>query len=66
MAGGSANLCARLTGNVSDRYNFFGFSTLPIMVENLPGLSGPDNSGATNTTGTVINTAIDSCGIPAI
>ena len=66
QAGGSASLCARLTGNASDRFNFSGASSIPIMVENLPGLSGPDNAGATNTTGSVVNATIDSCGIPSI
>lgn len=63
---GNAAVCARLLGNSSDRYNFSGGSTLPITVENLPALSGPDNVGVTNTTGSVVNAAIDSCGIPSI
>jgi hypothetical protein len=61
----SAQFCARLTGNTSDRYDFSNASALPMLVENLPGLSSnPDNIGATNTTGTVQNAAVDSCGIP--
>lgn len=62
-AGGTSALCARLLGNNSDRYDFSGFSTLPLLVENLPGVS-TENQGTTQTSGTDNNATIDSCGIP--
>jgi hypothetical protein len=62
-ASSSSLFCARLLGNIGDRYDFSGGSILPILVENLTSLSS-ENTGATNTSGAVQNAPLDSCGIP--
>jgi hypothetical protein len=59
----NAALCARLVGNRSDTYQFTGSSTVPLLVENLPGIP-TENTGPAVTAGTVNNAAIDSCSIP--
>lgn len=63
QAGGNAALCARLTSNTSDSYQFSGASTIALLVENLPGVS-TENTGTSVPTGNVQDAAIGSCGIP--
>jgi hypothetical protein len=60
---GLANLCARLTGNTSDSYQFLQALASICQVENLAGVS-TENVGTTSTVGTIQDVAVGSCGIP--
>lgn len=59
-----AALSARLTGNVSDSYQFSQALAAIIRVESLSTLSSPDNVGTTSTGGVVLDVPVGSAGIP--
>jgi hypothetical protein len=62
--GGTATLCARLTGNTSDGYEFLqGGGSGVLMVESLSTIS-TENVGASVPSGAVQDVAVGSCGIP--